>query len=46
MRPARADVNTSHAKLGDLGSKTLPKAPTGVEWTAGQTYEVTWTIEA
>jgi len=25
-------VNTSHAKLGDLGSKVLPKTPTGVEW--------------
>ena len=41
-----ADVNTSHAKLGDEGSKTLPKTPTGVKWSAGMSYEVTWSIEA
>ena len=40
------DVNTSHAKLGDAGSKTLPKTPTGVKWSAGMSYEVTWSIEA
>jgi len=39
-------VNTSHAKLGDFGSKVLPKTPTGVVWKAGNDYEVTWSIEA
>jgi hypothetical protein len=39
-------VNTSHAKLGDAGSEMLPKAPTGVKWSAGMSYEVTWSIEA
>lgn len=41
-----SDVNTSHAKLGDAGSKTLPKTPTGVKWSAGMSYEVSWSIEA
>jgi hypothetical protein len=26
-------VNTSHAKLGDKGTKVLPKAPSGTTWT-------------
>jgi hypothetical protein len=39
-------VNTTHAKLGDAGSKVLPKAPSNTTWMAGQSYEVTWTIEA
>jgi len=39
-------VNTTHAKLGDHGSKVLPKFPTGVNWKAGSDYEVTWSIEA
>lgn len=39
-------VNTSHAKLGDYGSKVLPKRPTGVSWKAGEIVEVSWTIEA
>jgi hypothetical protein len=41
-----AFVNTTHAKIGDLGSKTLPARPTGVEWTAGVSYEVAWTLQA
>ena len=39
-------VNTTNAKLGDLGSKVLPKMPTGVTWKAGSVVEVAWTIEA
>ncbi len=39
-------VNTTHAKLGDMGSRVLPAAPSGTEWVAGGTYEVSWTIEA
>ena len=39
-------VNTTNAKLGDLGSQTLPARDTGVEWTAGGVYEVAWTLQA
>jgi len=39
-------VNTEHAKIGDFGSKVLPKMPSGAEWKAGMDYEVSWTIEA
>eukprot|EP00937_MAST-01D_sp_MAST-1D-sp2_P002723 g2723.t1 len=39
-------VNTTHAKLGDAGTKVLPERPTGVTWQAGKTYEVSWAIEA
>mmetsp|Transcript_99003 Transcript_99003/g.154770 ORF Transcript_99003/g.154770 Transcript_99003/m.154770 type:complete len:412 (-) Transcript_99003:100-1335(-) len=39
-------VNTTHVKLGDLGSKTLKPRPTGVKWIAGMEYEVAWTIQA
>ena len=39
-------VNTSHAKLGDFGSKTLPPAPSGTSWKAGSVVEVSWSIEA
>lgn len=39
-------VNTTHVKVGDLGSKTLPPRPTGVEWAVGKEYEVAWTIQA
>eukprot|EP00656_Telonema_subtile_P018076 TRINITY_DN19740_c0_g4_i1.p1 TRINITY_DN19740_c0_g4~~TRINITY_DN19740_c0_g4_i1.p1 ORF type:complete len:386 (+),score=67.28 TRINITY_DN19740_c0_g4_i1:61-1218(+) len=39
-------VNTTHAKLGDYGSRVLPKAPSGTSWKAGAVYEVSWTIEA
>ena len=39
-------VNTTHARLGDKGTEVLPKAPSGVVWTAGDVVEVSWTIEA
>merc|ERR1740117_444564 len=39
-------VNTTNAKLGDLGSQSLPARDTGVEWTAGEVYEVAWTLQA
>eukprot|EP01047_Picozoa_sp_COSAG01_P003932 COSAG01_NODE_123_length_25210_cov_348.799434_17_plen_180_part_00 len=39
-------VNTSHAKLGDAGSKVLPPMPSGTVWKAGSNVEVSWTIEA
>ena len=39
-------VNTSHAKLGDAGTEVLPKTESGATWSAGMSYEVTWTIEA
>lgn len=39
-------INTTHAKLGDDGSKTLEAAPSGVVWSAGSDYEVTWAVEA
>ena len=37
--------NTTHAKVGDLGS-ALPHTPSGVTWTAGDTVEVAWTLQA
>ena len=37
---------TQHAKQGDLGSKTLKPAPTGLVWEAGGVAEVSWTINA
>eukprot|EP00656_Telonema_subtile_P029505 TRINITY_DN32625_c0_g1_i1.p1 TRINITY_DN32625_c0_g1~~TRINITY_DN32625_c0_g1_i1.p1 ORF type:complete len:261 (+),score=49.07 TRINITY_DN32625_c0_g1_i1:298-1080(+) len=39
-------VNTSHASLGDLGSKTLQPRDTGVQWQAGRVYEVAWSPQA
>uniref|UniRef100_A0A7S2FV91 Chitin-binding type-4 domain-containing protein n=1 Tax=Haptolina brevifila TaxID=156173 RepID=A0A7S2FV91_9EUKA len=39
-------VNTTHASLGDLGSRVLPRAPSNTSWVAGGSYEVSWTIEA
>lgn len=39
-------INTTHAKLGDDGSKTLEAAPSGVVWSAGKDYEVMWAVEA
>jgi hypothetical protein len=39
-------VNTTHAHIGDYGTKVLPKTPTGTSWKAGETVEVSWTIEA
>mmetsp|Transcript_19480 Transcript_19480/g.58033 ORF Transcript_19480/g.58033 Transcript_19480/m.58033 type:complete len:397 (+) Transcript_19480:2-1192(+) len=38
-------TNTTHAKVGDLGSK-LPHMPSGVEWKAGAVVEVAWTLQA
>lgn len=37
--------NTTHAKVGDIGSK-LPHTPSGVHWTAGTAVEVAWTLQA
>ena len=37
---------TVHAVRGDMGSKVLPKAPTGTVWTAGSEVEVAWTHKA
>ena len=39
-------VNTSNAKQGDLGSEVLPRAPTGVVWTAGSEVEAKWSLRA
>lgn len=39
-------VNTTHARVGDLGSAVLPEQPSGVAWAAGAVVEVAWTIEA
>lgn len=39
-------INTTHAKLGDDGSKTLEAALSGVVWSAGRDYEVAWAVEA
>jgi hypothetical protein len=38
--------NTTHSKIGDLGSKSLGVHDTGVVWAAGKQYEVAWTIQA
>ena len=38
--------NTTHSKIGDLGSKTLGVHDTGVVWAVGKQYEVAWTIQA
>ena len=39
-------VNTTHSKVGDLGSKTLPVHDTKTVWKTGVEYEVAWTIQA
>lgn len=39
-------VNTSHAGLGQRGSKVLAKQASGATWAAGSVVETTWTIEA
>jgi len=39
-------VNTTHAKIGDLGSQVLGSRDTGVEWATGAEYEVAWTLQA
>ena len=36
--------NNTFANGGDLGSKTLPPAPSGTVWTAGDEVEVSWAI--
>jgi len=38
--------DTTNAKVGDLGSKTLPVTSSGTKWTAGSTVEVAWTLQA
>ena len=38
-------MNTTHAKVGDLGS-ALPHMPSGVTWQAGSAVEVSWTLQA
>lgn len=40
-----AYLNTTHAKIGDYGSK-LPGNPNGVLWMAGESYEVRWALQA
>ena len=42
----RGYINTSAAKLADLGSKTLKPLNTGTVWTAGSSVEVGWMQEA
>jgi len=37
--------NTTHSKLGDLGSN-LPYIPSSYSWTAGSVVEVSWTLQA
>jgi hypothetical protein len=39
-------VHTPQAKLGNAGSTALPRMPPVATWSAGMSYEVTWTIEA
>lgn len=39
-------VNTTHAKLGELGSQVLPELKSGTVWRAGDVVEVAWVVEA
>eukprot|EP00037_Helgoeca_nana_P000520 m.22090 g.22090 ORF g.22090 m.22090 type:complete len:364 (+) comp10631_c0_seq1:17-1108(+) len=39
-------IETIHAKEGDLGSKVLPPAPSGVAYKAGGVFEATWGMRA
>mmetsp|Transcript_48428 Transcript_48428/g.134237 ORF Transcript_48428/g.134237 Transcript_48428/m.134237 type:complete len:262 (-) Transcript_48428:277-1062(-) len=39
-------VNTTNAKIGDLGSATLPAHDSGVVWKAGTEVEVAWALQA
>ncbi len=39
-------IDTKHNKQGDLGSKVLPRSPTGVVWRSGDTVEAKWSIRA
>jgi hypothetical protein len=41
-----SDTNTTHSRVGDLGSRTLAPAPLGVVWAAGGAVEVAWTSAA
>eukprot|EP01050_Picozoa_sp_SAG11_P012786 SAG11_NODE_1445_length_4891_cov_8.267738_1_plen_78_part_00 len=38
--------NTTHGSQGQKGSEVLKPRPTGVNWKAGSTVEVSWAIEA
>jgi hypothetical protein len=38
--------STSHAKLGDLGSKVLPPYFSGATWSAGSVVNVSWFLQA
>lgn len=46
MYTALSFIDNEHAKQGDLGSKVLPRNPTGVVWAAGSTVEAKWSIRA
>lgn len=37
-------ATTPFAKQGDMGADVLQPAPTGVQWKAGETVEVSWAI--
>lgn len=37
-------ATTKYAKIGDLGSKVLPKTPSGVMWKTGTEAKVSWGI--
>jgi hypothetical protein len=37
-------TTTKYAKMGDLGTKVLPYAPSGTKWMAGSAVEVGWAI--
>ena len=39
-------TNTTHASFGDMGSKVLPKYPSGAVWKAGATVETIWSVRA
>lgn len=39
-------IDTVNNKQGDLGSKTLPKTPTGVVWKMGASVETKWAVRA
>jgi hypothetical protein len=39
-------TNTTYARIGDMGSKVLPKMPSGAVWKAGSTVEAMWSLRA
>ena len=39
-------IATAHARVGDLGSRVLPRSPSGVDWAAGSTVRTAWTLHA